>query len=53
MHKFFVRHLESVSRTPPTLLRMRMPYFLVLVSRVGTSLAYACAYRISGKSATL
>ena len=43
------------SRSPPTLLRLRMPYFLVLVSHVRTSqaygCAYACAYRTSGNQA--
>ena len=30
------------------LLHLCMPYFLVLVSHVGTLQAYACAYRTSG-----
>ena len=39
----------NISRSPPTLLRLRMPYFLVLVSHVRTS--YACAYRTSENQA--
>ena len=46
----------NISRSPPrTLPRLRMPYFLVLVSHVRTSqangCAWACAYRTSGNQA--
>ena len=34
----------NISRSPPTLMRVRMPYFLALVSHVRTSQAYGCAY---------
>ena len=41
----------NIFRSPPTLLRLRMPYFLVLISHVRTSQAYAYAYRTSGNQA--
>ena len=45
----------NISRSPSTLLRLRMPYFLALVSHVRMSqvygCAYACAYRTSGNQA--
>ena len=44
---------RNIFRSPSTLLRLRMPYFLVLISHVRTSqaYAYACAYRTSGNQA--